>query len=288
MMVIDTVEALTKATEAARARGHRVGLVPTMGALHAGHHSLLSRAVRENDTVVVSVFVNPAQFGPGEDLASYPRDPEGDLAQAHRGGADLVFLPSVVEMYPSPPLTSVRVAGLSDRLEGCSRPGHLEAVATVVAKLFAMVGACRAYLGEKDYQQLCVVRRLAADLSFPVEVVGCPTVRERDGLALSSRNACLSGPERAAAPALHRALLAGSQAVGGGRCDPEGVAQVMADVIAEQPLADLDYAAAVDAGDLRVPSHLAGPVRLLVAAGIGRVRLIDNMGAMVPHAEGRP
>ncbi len=288
MILIDTVEGLVKSTEAARAGGRRVGLVPTMGSLHAGHLSLVGRARRDNDTVVVTVFVNPLQFGPDEDLAAYPRDPQGDVARAGEAGADLVFLPGDDEMYPRPPVTSVRVAGLSEPLEGRSRPGHLEGVATVVAKLFAMAGACRAYFGEKDYQQLCVVRRLAADLSFPVEVVGCPTVRDGDGLALSSRNARLSPAERAAAPVVHRALVAGRREVLAGQRDPAVVAQVMARVVSAEPSAHLDYAVAADPDDLRTPSRLAGEVRLLAAAWIGDVRLIDNLAVLPPAAGHRP
>jgi pantoate--beta-alanine ligase len=182
-------------------------------------------------------------------------------------------------MYPGPVLTSVRVSGLTECLEGASRPGHFEGVATVVAKLFAAVGRCRAYFGEKDYQQLVVVRRLVADLSFPVEIVGCETVRDDDGLALSSRNARLRAEERAAAPVLHRALRAGRSAVEAGERRPSRVAAVMADVVRAEPLVRLDYAAAVDAADLTTPPALAGEVRLLVAASLGTTRLIDNIGA---------
>ncbi len=290
MMVIDTVEALVKASEAARSDGRRIGLVATMGALHAGHLSLLQRAAHDNDTVVATVFVNPLQFGAGEDVASYPRDPRRDATLAEAAGADYLFVPPREEMYSQPPLTSIRVAGLSQRLEGRSRPGHFEGVALVVAKLFALVGSCRAYFGEKDYQQLCLVRRLAADLSFPVEVVGCRTVRDRDGLALSSRNGRLSATERAAALVVHRALVAGRCQVEAGQRHPATVSQVMADVIAAEPLADLDYAEAVDPVDLQTPDLLAGEVRLLVAARIGVVRLIDNLAAVVgegSNSEGR-
>ena len=185
-------------------------------------------------------------------------------------------------MYPGPVLTSVRVSALTEGLEGAVRPGHFEGVATVVAKLFAAVGRCRAYFGEKDYQQVLVVRRMAADLSFPVEVIGCETVRERDGLALSSRNARLTLEQRAAAPVLHRALQAGRSAVDDGERMPERVAAAMRTIVTAEPLAQLDYAAVVDATDLTVPATLAGDVRLLVAAHFGSTRLIDNLGARMP------
>jgi len=282
VQVIETLEELARALDKERASGRQVGLVPTMGALHAGHLALVERARAECDVVVVTVFVNPLQFGPGEDLATYPRDEAGDIEAARRAGVDHVFLPPVEEMYPGPVLTSVRVSGLADGLEGASRAGHFEGVATVVAKLFAAVGRCRAYFGEKDYQQLLVVRRLAADLSFPVEVVGCETVREGDGLALSSRNARLTPEERAAAPVLYRALQAGRSAIGAGERRSRRVAAVMAEVVGAEPLARLDYAAAVDASDLTGPAVLAGDVRLLVAARIGSTRLIDNIGTTAP------
>lgn len=280
MMVVDTVAGLMKATEEARSDGRRVGLVPTMGALHPGHLSLLRRSVQDDDTVVATVFVNPLQFAAGEDLASYPRDLRRDLVLADEAGVDYLFVPTCEEMYSQPPLITIGVAALSQRLDGRYRPGHFEGVAMVIAKLFAMVGRCRAYFGEKDYQQLCLVRRLAADLSFPVEVVGCPTVRHPDGLALSSRNVRLSPTERVAAPVIHRALVAGRRAVEAGRCDPAVVSQVMADVMSGEPLADLEYAEAADPGDLRTPDRLAGEVRLLAAARIGAVRLIDNLAAV--------
>ena len=186
LAVIETVPAARAFCEAARAGGSTVGLVPTMGALHAGHLGLLRRSVAETDVTVVSIFVNPLQFGAGEDLEAYPRGLEDDAALCAAEGAAAVFAPTTAEMYPEPPVVSLDFGGLSAVLEGALRPGHLGGVAVVVAKLFAVAGACRAYFGEKDWQQLAVVRRLAADLSLPVDVVGCPTVREPDGLALSS------------------------------------------------------------------------------------------------------
>lgn len=282
MRVVTAAADLRHELDGARCAGRSVGLVPTMGALHDGHLSLVDRAAGECDPVAVTVFVNPLQFGPGEDLAAYPRDLDRDVAMAAAAGASLVFAPPVEEMYPGPVLTTVSVAGLTAPMEGAARPGHFDGVATVVAKLFAMAGPCRAYFGEKDFQQLVVVRRMAADLSFPVEVVGCPTVRAPDGLALSSRNAYLSAEERDAAPVLHRALQAGAAAVLAGETDPGAVRDLVAAVVEAEPLVALDYAEAVDAASLRTPPALAGELRLLVAARLGRARLIDNVGVVVP------
>jgi pantoate--beta-alanine ligase len=254
-----------------------------MGALHEGHAALVARAAAECDVVVTTVFVNPLQFAAGEDLAAYPRDLDRDVDLAGAGGATVVFAPAVEEMYPGEVATTVRVSGLTEVLDGLARPGHFDGVATVVAKLFAMVGACRAYFGEKDFQQLAVVRRMAADLSFPVVVVGCPTVRAPDGLALSSRNAYLTADERLAAPVLQRALVAGAEAVAAGERDPEAVVAAIRRVVDEEPLVALESADVVDALTLRTPRHLAGELRLLVAARVGRARLIDNVAA---HAGG--
>jgi pantoate--beta-alanine ligase len=279
------VAALAAALDAERAAGRTVGLVPTMGALHEGHRSLVERAAAECDAVAVTIFVNPLQFGPGEDLDRYPRSLEADCALVEAAGAAYVLAPSVEEMYGDGSLTTVSVSGaMTEVLEGASRPGHFDGVATVVAKLFAMTGRCRAYFGEKDWQQLAVVRRLAHDLSFPVEVVACPTAREADGLARSSRNAYLAPAERERAVALHRALLAGVAAVGAGETDPEAVRARMAGVIAAEPLFELDYAEVVDAASLQPRAPLAGSLRLLVAARLrsGSARLIDNLGATVP------
>ncbi|MGI8685883.1 MAG: pantoate--beta-alanine ligase [Acidimicrobiales bacterium] len=274
MNLIDTIPALRKALDDERARGLMVGLVPTMGALHEGHLSLIRRAVAECKVVAVTVFVNPLQFGPAEDLAAYPRRLDDDAALAEAAGATYLFAPSVEEMFPGRTLTTVHVAEVGDALEGASRPGHFDGVATVAAKLFALAGPCRAYFGEKDRQQLEVVRRMAADLSFPVQIVACPTVREVDGLALSSRNAYLSPAERAAAPVLYQALVAGRDLVEQGVTDLTNVGAAMAGVVAAEPAARLDYAEAVPGGD--------GKVRLYVAAHIGTTRLIDNLEATAP------
>lgn len=280
--VIEGIGELQDRLRRDRARGARVGLVPTMGALHAGHRSLIERARQNDDVVVVSVFVNPLQFGPGEDFERYPRTLDRDVEACAAAGANVVFAPSAAEMFPAPAITAVSVAGLCEPLEGAARPGHMEGVATVVAKLFGIVGECSAYFGEKDFQQLAVIRRMVADLSIDVRVVGCPTVRGPDGLALSSRNAYLSPAERAQAPALHRALKAGAALVAAGETDPAAVEVAMASVIAACPLAEIDYAAAVDPNTLAADGPLSGEVRLVLAARFGRARLIDNIGCRVP------
>ncbi len=279
---ISTISELRTVLDGARAGGHRVGFVPTMGYLHAGHASLMDAARRDCDVVVTSIFVNPLQFAPDEDLDSYPRDLSGDTALAEAHGVDVLFVPTTREMYPEPVRTNIHVAGVSEVLEGRSRPTHFDGVATVVTKLFGIVGPCRAYFGEKDFQQLAVVRRLTSDLSLPVEVVGCPTVREPDGLAMSSRNAYLSEAERAVAPVLHRALQAGVAAIEAGERSLRSVEARMAEVIAAEPLAQLDYVSVVDAGTLEPVEPLAGTLRLLGAIRLGKARLIDNVGLECP------
>ncbi|HZM29972.1 MAG TPA: pantoate--beta-alanine ligase [Acidimicrobiales bacterium] len=281
MKSIATIPELRAALDDARAEGRTVGLVPTMGYLHEGHASLMRAARAATDVVVASVFVNPLQFGAGEDLDAYPRDLGRDTALAAEVGVDLLFVPPVEEMYPEPVLTTVSVAGVSAPLEGASRPTHFAGVATVVAKLFSIVGPCRAYFGAKDWQQIAVVRRMARDLSMPVEVVACPTLREPDGLAMSSRNVYLTPEERAAAPVVHTALRAGAAAVGAGERDPAAVRDLMAGIIEAEPLARLDYAEVVDADSFAVPDPLTGNLRLLAAVRFGRARLIDNVGVTV-------
>jgi pantoate--beta-alanine ligase len=268
---------LRAATDAARDTGAGVGFVPTMGALHAGHRALLARARAENAFLVASVFVNPLQFGPSEDLASYPRDRDADLAVLRAEGTDLVFLPAEGEMWPVPPEVRLRVGGLAERLEGLVRPGHLDGVATVVAKLLHLAGPCRAYFGQKDAQQLAVVRRMVADLAFPNEIVACPTVREPDGLAVSSRNAYLSAAERRRATALYRALRAGLAAFAAGRRDPADVEAAARDLLEDAPGVEPDYVALVDPVTFE-PVKQAEPGQVLAtAARVGRTRLIDNV-----------
>lgn len=277
-VLVPTIAELRERLDAERRAGRTVGFVPTMGYLHDGHGSLMRAAAAVNDVVVASIFVNPLQFAPTEDLASYPRDLERDIAVAGANGVHLLFTPGVTEMYPRPMLTTVSVAELSSRWDGASRPTHFDGVSTVVTKLFNIVGPCRAYFGEKDYQQLAIITRMTADLAIPVEVVGCPIVREPDGLAMSSRNVYLSPPQRAAAVVLRRALDAGTAAILDGMRDPEAVSDVMTAVVAAEPLATLDYAAAVDPHTLEVPAALGTHTRLLIAARVGTTRLIDNCG----------
>lgn len=282
MQMIERLNEFSARLEAERAGGRVVGLVPTMGALHQGHTALIERAADECDVVAVSVFVNPLQFGPGEDIDTYPRDLDGDQARAHRAGADLVFAPSVAAMFPPGSQTSLRVGELGDAFEGIHRPGHFAGVATVLAKLFALAGRCRAYFGEKDFQQLQVVWRMVADLSLPVEVVACPTVRDLDGVACSSRNRNLGPQERDAAPVLYRALRAGAASILAGELDPSEVTALVAAIVEAEPLVTLDYAEVVEADTLVVPEKLHGELRLLVAARIASTRLIDNVGVVVP------
>ena len=268
---------LRAATDAARRRGAGVGFVPTMGALHAGHRSLLAAARAGNDLVVASVFVNPLQFGPAEDLAAYPRDRAADLAVLASEGVDLAFLPPDEEMWPVPPDIRLAVGSLAERLEGLIRPGHLDGVATVVAKLLHLVGPSRAYFGQKDAQQLAVVRRMVADLAFPNQIVACPTVREPDGLAVSSRNAYLSPDERRRATALHRALRAGQAVFEAGERDPAAVEAATRDLLEGAPGVAPDYVALVDPASFEpVKQAEAGQV-LATAARVGRTRLIDNV-----------
>lgn len=281
MDVLRRAAELSAALDEARAAGRSVGLVPTMGALHAGHRSLVERAASECDVVAVTIFVNPLQFDDPADLDAYPRDLGADVALLSEAGAGIVFVPDVTEIYPGYPeaaAVTVHVSGLTEVLEGEFRPGHFDGVATVVAKLFAMAGTCRAYFGEKDFQQVAVVRKLARDLCFPVEVVACPIVREADGLALSSRNVRLAA-ERPAAAVLYEALGAGVDAVSRGETDPSAVRAVMLDVLAGEPGVSVDYAVAVEPETLVAPSVIDADVRLLVAARVGAVRLIDNVAA---------
>jgi pantoate--beta-alanine ligase len=273
-----TAKGLRARTAAARAMRKPVGFVPTMGFFHQGHLSLMRRAREERGFVIVSIFVNPLQFGPSEDFEAYPRDLDGDLAAAEGEEVDLVFAPEVEEMYPEGhPAVTVDPGPLGDRLEGASRPGHLRGVVTVVAKLFHLVGPSAAYFGEKDAQQLAVIRRMVRDLSFPVDVVGCPIVREEDGLALSSRNVYLSPAERTAATCLNRALAEARSLAAGGERDADALRARMAGIVGAEPLADLDYATVVDEETFEEIERLERPGRALVAARVGKPRLIDNL-----------
>ena len=261
----------------ARAKGSRVGLVPTMGALHEGHASLIRMARGETGLVVVSIFVNPTQFGPGEDLAKYPRPLEADLEVCRREGASLVFAPPASEMYPAGFATAVHVAGLVEKMCGAFRPGHFDGVCTVVAKLLEIVRPDVAYFGEKDAQQLAVVRRMVADLNLPVEIRGCPLVREPDGLAMSSRNAYLSADERRRALVLSAALAEARDALRQGeRAAGRIVDQVRRRIDAAKGV-NLEYAAVVDPDTLADLERIGEKVLVAVAAKVGNTRLIDNV-----------
>ncbi len=266
-----------------RSSGARVGFVPTMGALHEGHLSLVRLARADAERVVVSIFVNPTQFGPGEDFERYPRRPEADAELLAGAGADLVFLPTVETMYPAGASTRVRVEGPSRGLEGDCRPGHFEGVATVVAILLGLVRPDVAVFGEKDAQQLAVVRALVRDLALGVEIVGAPIAREPDGLAMSSRNAYLAPDERRRATVLHRALEGARAAIEAGERDAAAlVARVRATVAAE-PGVELEYAAVVDPDRFAALDRLAGEIVLPIAARVGATRLLDNLRVRVPE-----
>lgn len=280
LRVVESTTELRVGLDAERAAGLVVGFVPTMGALHAGHASLIRRARAECDVVVVSVFVNPLQFGPNEDLDAYPRTLDDDIRLCEQHKVDVAYVPSPAEMYPTgDPEIRVTAGRLGLPLCGRTRPGHFDGVATVVAKLFGAVGPCRAYFGRKDAQQLVVVKALVRDLTMPVEIVGCETVREPDGLAMSSRNRYLDPDDRKAAVALFRALEAGRKALADGERSGPKVAEVVAATVSSERRARLDYAACVDPGTLDDVVNVDGPVLLAVAAWIGTARLIDNVTA---------
>jgi len=274
--VIRTVAELRLRTQKCGSLGRRIGLVPTMGYLHEGHAQLIRRARQECGLVVASVFVNPTQFGPREDLDKYPRDLPRDLEVAGAAGADLVFAPGVAEVYPEGYCTYVEVRGLSEVLCGASRPGHFRGVTTVVTKLFNMVGPDRAYFGQKDYQQTVVIRRMVQDLNLPVEVVVVPTVREPDGLAMSSRNVYLSPAERQAAAILPRTLALAEAALQRGERDGLRLQGLLRESLRAEPLAQLDYIAVADPDTLTPLERIEGRVLVALAVTIGRTRLIDN------------
>jgi pantoate--beta-alanine ligase len=283
MEVIEEREALVDACDQARGRGATVGLVPTMGALHDGHRALIREARQRNGFVVVSIFVNPLQFGEGEDFETYPRDLDRDVAVCTEEGVEVVFAPEPEEMYPGEPHVTVDPGPVGDILEGATRPGHFRGVCTVVAKLFGLTGRCEAYFGEKDAQQVFLVARMMRDLDMPVYLSRVPTVREPDGLALSSRNRYLSSEERRAATCLHRALALPAEMVEKGERDAAAMRGAMEVEIETEPLARLDYATIVDEGtflELETVDPMS-PSRSVVAAWIGKTRLIDTM-ALVP------
>ena len=274
--IVRTVADLRQRLAAWRQEDRTIGLVPTMGALHDGHFSLVDKAVQSNDRTVTSLFVNPKQFGPGEDLDVYPRDEVADAAALSERGVDLLFAPSVEEMYPDGAVTAVSVPGIGDLLEGGFRPGFFTGVATVVAKLLIQSLPHRAYFGEKDYQQLCVIRRLTKDLDLPIEIVACPIVREADGLALSSRNAYLKAEERQAAPALHQALINSGKDIANGAAVAASVAAAKSELL-NAGFTKVDYISVCDPASLEELENVTGQARILGAAWLGKTRLIDNI-----------
>ncbi len=277
MKIATTIEETRAQIKEWRKEGLTVGLVPTMGFLHEGHKSLIDRAVLENDRVVVSDFVNPTQFGVGEDLESYPRDLERDAALCQAAGAHLIFHPSVEEMYEEDAVTVVDMRGpITEELCGKTRPTHFRGVCTVVSKLFNIVRPDRAYFGQKDAQQLAVIKRMVRDLNFDIEIVGCPIIREEDGLAKSSRNTYLSTDERKAALVLSQAVSLGLKMAEEGETDADKIVSAMKEHIAKEPLAQIDYVKAVDANTIEPVPQMIGEVLVAMAVYIGKTRLIDN------------
>lgn len=276
MIISDSVQEVRKLTANWKKRGFSVGLVPTMGYLHPGHISLIERARKENDMVVVSIFVNPIQFGPNEDLDKYPRDMAHDREVCEKAGAELIFAPQTSEMYPCENLAFVDIKGLGDGLCGAKRPGHFRGVCTVVSKLFNTVLPDRAYFGEKDAQQLAIIRRMVKDLNFGTIIVSCPIVREPDGLAMSSRNLYLSPDERKAALSISRSLSAAKELMRKGEKNAVKVREMIVAGISAEPLARIDYAEIVDSADLKPVEKIEKPVLAAVAVYFGKTRLIDN------------
>ena len=277
MKICHTIDEMRGVRRAARRDVKTVGLVPTMGALHEGHISLVRAAKAQCDLVVVSIFVNPLQFGPKEDLAKYPRDFDRDRELLNQHGVDVIFAPSVEEMYPSGAVTCVTVEGLSDKLCGRSRPGHSRGVTTVVSKLFNIVEPDRAFFGQKDAAQSTIIARMVRDLNLPLQVVVCPIVREPDGLAMSSRNAYLDAPRRKSALVLQRSLLEVQDRFGQGERKVHALIEAGKQVFAQEPSVKLDYFEIVDPGTLEPVNDFSRPVLVAVAAFVGKARLIDNV-----------
>lgn len=276
MQVVSTIAAMRAALNDARAQGLRIGFVPTMGYLHAGHMKLVSEARAANDIVVASIFVNPLQFGPTEDLSRYPRDLDRDTAMLQAGGVDFLFAPGVNDMYPQPMQTVVDVPELGSQLEGEVRPGHFAGVATVVSKLFNIVQPTTAYFGEKDYQQVVIIRRMVEDLALPVSIVPIPTVRDADGLALSSRNVYLSAEERRAAMIVPQALAEAERLVAGAMTNPKLLEQTLIDFINRETLAKPEVVAVRDAETLEAVASIDRPVVVALFVRFGSTKLLDN------------
>jgi len=277
LAIVRTVAELRHAVAAYRAAGRTVGLIPTMGALHEGHVSLVAGALARGDVPAASIFVNPTQFGPNEDFAAYPRDEAGDFAKLEAAGCLIAFAPAKEEMYPVPMLTTVKVAGVTDGLCGPLRPGHFDGVATVVTKLLMMAMPDRGYFGEKDYQQLQVIKTMVRDLAMPIEIVGMPTVREPDGLAMSSRNRYLSPAERVTALQLYREMNTVAKAVRDGRSSCSEATASSSKALLAAGFDTIEYLTVVDAVSLQPLEKVSGPARVIAATRLGRTRLIDNI-----------
>jgi pantoate--beta-alanine ligase len=277
MQIITAISEMQSLAETHRRQGRTIGFVPTMGFLHEGHVSLMRRARRESDVVVVSIFVNPTQFGPNEDLDRYPRDEAGDRSQCEAAGVDVLFMPKASEMYPEKPSIFVTVEGIADILEGAARPGHFRGVATVVAKLFNIVKPHKTFFGQKDFQQCAVIRRMVKGLNMDVDIVVLPTVREPDGLAMSSRNSYLNTDERMKAAAIYRALSAAENLARAGTREPEKLKNKMLAFLREVPGIKIDYVEVADHETLEPLSSGKEAMVLLIAVRIGKTRLIDNL-----------
>jgi pantoate--beta-alanine ligase len=278
---VHTIKELRYQIQAERKARRVIGLIPTMGALHLGHARLVETARRDSDIVVVTIFVNPLQFGPSEDYGRYPRAYAQDLELCTRAGADVVFAPALEQMYPLPQLTLVEVTKIGDHLCGASRAGHFRGVATVVLKLFNIVSPDQAYFGEKDAQQLALIRRMVADLNVPVRIIGVPTVRESDGLAISSRNQYLNQEERQVAPILYRALREAERRVMEGESKASVIRETASEVLRESPLVKVEYVEVVDPEEMQPIAVITAPVRIAAAVWLGSTRLIDNVLAEI-------
>jgi pantoate--beta-alanine ligase len=276
MNIVKTIEEARSQVKAWKKEGYSIALVPTMGYLHEGHASLIKRAAKENEKVVVSIFVNPIQFGPSEDLASYPRDLNMDTIICEDAGAHLIFAPEVLEMYSTDALTNISVKDLTAGLCGAKRPGHFDGVCTVVSKLFNILPADKAYFGEKDAQQLTVIKKMVRDLNFDIEIIGCPIIREADGLAKSSRNTYLSPVEREAALILNKSLNKGKELLSTGETSTEVLKKIIKQQLESEVLAKIDYIEVVDALSLNAVKVINKPTLIAIAVFIGKTRLIDN------------
>ncbi|HSB33242.1 MAG TPA: pantoate--beta-alanine ligase [Nitrospirota bacterium] len=277
MQIITSISEMQTLAESLRREGRSIGFVPTMGFLHEGHLSLMRRARQECETVVVSIFVNPTQFGPHEDFERYPRDEKGDREKCESAGVDILFMPSATEMYPEKPSVIVAVEGIADILEGAARPGHFRGVATVVTKLFHIVKPHTAYFGQKDYQQSAVIRRMVKGLDLDVKIAVLPTVREQDGLALSSRNSYLTSEERRAAAVIYRALTSAEKLINAGVQEPDKLKNKMRAVLREEPGITIDYIEVADCESLVPCEVVKEKIVILIAVRLGRARLIDNL-----------